>query len=202
MYGRRLVMADIKLDMNSTALVIADFYADAMSTLPHALERGVVEKAQALQEAARGVGGMLIYTATVFRDGYPEISPNNKTFSERKSSGQPAVSDPIALIHPQVAPRPADPVVGKHRVNPFYQTDLEMILRANGVETLVLFGYATSGVILSMVRYGADADYRLVVVEDCCVDRETEVHDFLINRIFPRQTTIASYAEVIKAIRA
>ena len=60
MYGRRLVMADIKLDMNSTALVIADFYADAMSTLPHALERGVVEKAQALQEAARGVGIMLI----------------------------------------------------------------------------------------------------------------------------------------------
>ena len=193
-------MAEIELDLNSTALIIADFYAEAMNTVPHALERGVVEKAQALQETARGVGIMLLYTATVFRDGYPEISPRNKTFSERKSSGQPAVSDPIAIIHPQVAPRPGEPVIGKHRVNPFYQTDLEMILRANGVETLALFGYATSGVILSMVRYGADADFRLVVVEDCCVDREAEVHDFLINRIFPRQTTIASSTEVIRAI--
>lgn len=195
-------MAKMTLDVNNSVLIIADFYAEAMNTVPHALERGVVEKARALQEAARDVGMMVLYTATVFRDGYPEISPRNKTFSSRKSSGQPAVSDPVALIHPLVAPRQGEPVVGKHRVNAFYQTDLDMILRSNGIESLVLFGYATSGVILSMVRYGADADYQLVVVEDCCVDREADVHDFLMNRIFPRQTTIASSAEVIGALRA
>ncbi|MGH7440727.1 MAG: cysteine hydrolase family protein [Polyangiaceae bacterium] len=45
-------------------------------------------------------------------------------------------------------------------------TDLDMILRANGIDTLVLGGIATSGVVLSTVRHAADADYRLVVVAD------------------------------------
>ena len=93
-------------------------------------------------------------------------------------------------------------MVSKHRVNAFFQTDLDILLRANGIETLVILGYAASGVVLSTVRYGADSDYQLVVVEDCCADREAQVHDFLIERIFPRQATIASSAEVIQALSA
>ena len=195
-------MAELILDKGKTALMIADFYADAMTNTPHARDRGVVAKTRVLQEAARGAGIMVVYTATVFRDGYPEISPRNKTFSERKASGQPAVSDPVSLIHPDVAPRPGEAVVSKHRVNAFFQTDLDILLRANGIETLVILGYAASGVVLSTVRYGADSDYQLVVVEDCCADREAQVHDFLIERIFPRQATIASSAGVIQALSA
>ena len=195
-------MAELALDKTTTALMIADFYADAMTNTPHASERGVVERTRVLQEASRNAGIMVVYTATVFRDGYPEISPRNKTFSERKASGQPAVSDPVSLIHPNVAPRLGEAVVGKHRVNAFFQTDLDVLLRANGIETLVILGYATSGVVLSSVRYGADSDYQLVVVEDCCADREAEVHNFLIERIFPRQATIASSAEAIRALSA
>ena len=195
-------MAELILDKGKTALMIADFYADAMTNTPHAHERGVVERTRELQEAARRAGIMVVYTATVFRDGYPEISPRNKTFSERKASGQPAVSDPVSLIHPDVAPRRGEAVVGKHRVNAFFQTDLDVLLRANGIEALVILGYATSGVVLSTVRYGADSDYQLVVVEDCCADGSGEVHEFLMERIFPRQATIASAAEVIRAISA
>ncbi len=54
----------------------------------------------------------------------------------------------------------------KHRVNAFFGTDLDMMLRAQCIDTLMLMGHATSGVILSTVGYGADADYRLIVVED------------------------------------
>ena len=46
-------MADITLDKAHTALLIADFYADMMGSLPHAVDRKVVEKTQALQKAAR-----------------------------------------------------------------------------------------------------------------------------------------------------
>ena len=193
-------MAELTLNKIKTALMIADFYTDAMNTTPHAQERKVLEKAHRLQETARREGMLICYTATVFRDGYPEISPNNKTFAARKASSQPAVSDPASLIHPNVAPRPGEPVIGKHRVSGFFQTDLDMILRAHGIETLVLMGYATSGVTLSTVRYASDADYELVVLEDCCVDPAPDVHTFLIERIFPRQATIASSEDVIKAI--
>ena len=87
-------MADISLTRGHTAVLIADFYAEMMDTLPHATERGVVAKAAAVQTAARKAGVMVCYCATVFRPGYPEIGRRNKTFSQRKASGQTAIADP------------------------------------------------------------------------------------------------------------
>ena len=195
-------MADITLDKSTTALLIADFYADMMTSLPHAVDRGVVAKTQALQRAARDAGLLVCYSATVFRPGYPEISDRNKTFSQRKASGAPAVSDPVQVIHEGVRPIDGEIVVGKHRVNALYGTDLDMSLRANNIETIVLLGYATSGVVLSTTRYAADSDYRLYIVEDCCSDSDPEVHDFLTQRIFPRQADIVQSGDVIKALAA
>ena len=193
-------MPDLTLDKSSTALLIADFYRDMMNTIPHAVERQVVEKTRALQQAAREAGILVCYSATVFRPGYPEISDRNKTFSQRKASGQPAVSDPMQVIHEAVRPREGEVVVGKHRVNALYGTDLDLTLRANNIATLVLLGYATSGVVLSTTRYAADADYRLVIVEDCCSDQDPQVHDFLMQRVFPRQADVVQSADVIRAL--
>ncbi len=193
-------MADVTLNKSTTALLIADFYADMMSAIPHAVERSVVEKTQALQQAARAAGIMVCYSATVFRPGYPEISDRNKTFSQRKASGQPAVADPMQIIHASVAPIEGEVVAGKHRVNALYGTDLDMSLRANNIETLIILGYATSGVVLSTTRYAADADYRLFIVEDCCSDQDPEVHDFLTQRIFPRQADVVTSEEIIQAL--
>ena len=195
-------MADIILDKSTTALLIADFYADMMTSLSHAVDRGVVAKTQAVQQAARDAGLLVCYSATVFRPGYPEISDRNKTFSQRKASGAPAVSDPIQVIHEGVRPIEGEIVVGKHRVNALYGTDLDISLRANNIETIVMLGYATSGVVLSTTRYAADSDYRLYIVEDCCSDSDPEVHDFLTQRIFPRQADVVQSEDVIKALAA
>ncbi len=193
-------MPEIELAKTTTALLIADFYAEMMGSLPHAVDRKVVDKTQALQRAARDAGILVCYSATVFRPGYLEISDRNKTFSQRKNSGQEAVGDPVQLIHPSVKPMPGEVVVGKHRVNALFGTDLDMVLRSNNIETLVILGYATSGVVLSTVRYAADLDYRLLVVEDCCSDQDPEVHDFLTQRIFPRQTDVVGSEDVISAL--
>jgi nicotinamidase-related amidase len=193
-------MASLFLDRQHTALLIADFYAAFMGTLPHALDRQVVERTRRLQGAARHAGLFVCYCATVFRPGYVEISERNKVFRERKHSGQPPISDPVQLIHPAVRPAAGEVVVGKHRVNALYGTPLDLILRANSLDTLIILGYATSGVVLSTVRYAADLDYRLVVVEDCCADQDPEVHDFLTRRLFPRQAEVVSSADVIQAL--
>jgi len=47
---------------------------------------------------------------------------------------------------------------------------------AKEIETIVLFGIATSGVVLSTLLEASDADYRLVVIEDCCADLDAELH--------------------------
>ena len=195
-------MPDVTLDKPKTALLIADFYRDMMTTLPHAIDRKVVENTQAVQKAARDAGILVCYSATVFRPGYIEISDRNKTFSQRKASDQPAISDPMLVIHEAVRPIEGEVVVGKHRVNALFGTDLDMTLRANNIETIILLGYATSGVVLSTTRYAADADYRIIIAEDCCSDSDIEVHDFLTQRIFPRQADVVQSDDVIKALAA
>ena len=195
-------MPDITLTRGHTAVLIADFYAEMMDTLPHAIDRGVVGKAVAVQAAARKAGVMVCYCATVFRPGYPEIGRRNKTFSQRKASGQTAITDPMDIIHPSVRPLEGEVVVGKHRVNALYGTGLDVALRANNILDLVILGYATSGVVLSTVRYASDLDFNLYVVEDCCSDSDAEVHDFLTQRIFPRQAEVVGSDDVIKALGA
>ena len=194
-------MPDLITDPTRTAIFIGDFYADIMDSLPHATERNVISNTVELQQAARDVSLLICYSATVFRTGYVEISGRNKTFSQRKESGQPAASDPVALIHDAVKPIAGELVVGKHRVNAFYGTGLDLVLRANDIETLIVLGYATSGVVLSTLRYAADLDYRLLVVEDCCADQQPDVHDFLTRRIFPRQADVVTSKDIVGMLK-
>jgi nicotinamidase-related amidase len=99
-----------------------------------------------------------------------------------------------------VPPQEGEPVIVKHRVNA--GTDLEMILRAQGIDTLILIGHATSRVILSTVRYAANSDYQLVVAEDEYADRDPEVHQLLIEKVFPRQAAVVSSKEMVEALAA
>src|SRR5688572_2104321 len=129
-------MTDITFYKSHTALLIADFYADQMSKLPHAVNRKCLEKTLAVRKAARAAGMLVCYSATVFRPDYIEISERNKIFSERKRSGRPAVADPLKVIHPQMQPAEGEPVVGKRRVSAMFGTDLRVILSARNIDTL------------------------------------------------------------------
>ncbi len=91
--------------------------------------------------------------------------------------------------------------VGWVRVGAFATTDLDRMLRERGVTTPVLAGISTSGVVLSTVREAMDRDYRILVLRDCCADPDTEVHDFLTGRTFPRHTTVLDGAELAGAWR-
>ncbi|MBV9708578.1 MAG: cysteine hydrolase [Chloroflexi bacterium] len=136
----------------------------------------------------------VIYVVIGFRPGYPEISPNNKSFSAIKQQQSPLQGAMTAMeIDPAIAPQPTDIVVTKRRVSAFSGSDLEVVLRAQGISHLVLCGIATSGVVLSTLREAADKDYRLTVLSDCCADSDEEVQRVLLSKVFPRQ------AEVVQA---
>jgi nicotinamidase-related amidase len=65
-----------------------------------------------------------------------------------------------------------------------------MILRARGIDTLVLFGIATSGIVLSTVRAASDLDFKCIVIKDACFDGDAEVHRVLTEKIFTAQATV------------
>ena len=192
-------MATPQLTFNTgqTAILMADFHREGMGDNPMVQERAQQKLGRCWRPPVRPVCWSSIVVN--FRPGYPEISDRNVIFRERKTSARVPPADPVSLIIPEVQPLPHEPVVVKHRVNAFFGTDLEMILRAHDIDTLVLLGHATSGVIVSTVRYAADADYRLVV-EDGCADRDAEMHTFLMQRLFPRQATVVSAEAVIQAL--
>ena len=69
-----------------------------------------------------------------------------------------------------------DWVVTKHRVSPFYATDLETFLRNNRIEKIYCSGVSTQAVVQATVRDGHDRDYAMVVLEDCCAAHSAEEH--------------------------
>jgi len=105
-------------------------------------------------------------------------------------------------IHPALGPEPDDILVTKHRVSAFAGTDLEMLLRAKEIETIVLFGIATSGVVLSTLLQAGDADYRIVVIADCCADQDEELHEDLLTRLFPKQAEVIAAGDFLKAVQS
>jgi nicotinamidase-related amidase len=143
----------------------------------------------------RGVAVGYVRVAFVESD-YAAIPETNKSFSVVAAAGGLAADSAQAAVDERVAPEPGDIVVRKTRVGAFSTTDLDEQLRARDINTLILAGIATSGVVLSTVRDGADRDYRIFVLSDGCADRDDEVHTVLTQKVFPRQTWVITIAEL------
>ena len=149
------------LDPRTCALLVMDFQTSITAMLDgHPDKDAMLSRTARLVDTARKVGMRVIYVVVAFRAGYPEVSPRNPSFGSIRESGRFVEGSAGTEVHSAVAPKPGDVLVTKHRVSAFAGTDLEVVLRAGGVETLVLAGIATSGVVLSTVRHAADADYR------------------------------------------
>jgi len=137
-----------------------------------------------------------MFVRVCFRPGGPEISTKNKGFSVLgKDMWTPEFAEAWKQIHPDVAPLASEVIIDKRRVSAFAGSDLEVILRAYGIEHMVLTGFATSGVVLSTLREAADKDYQITVLHDCCGDRDEEVHRVLTTKVFTRQAEVLGVEE-------
>jgi nicotinamidase-related amidase len=197
-----LISPGFTINKTGTAVLIMDYENDIVSMLPESARISLLEKAGTIVKASRQAHIPIIYIVVRFRDGYPEINAQNKLFSNLKDSGRLREGSFGADINAKVAPQSGDIIVTKRRVGAFSTTDLETVLRSQNINTLVLFGVSTSGVVLSTVRWAADADYKLVVISDACADRDAEVQRVLMDKVFPWQATVVNTQEFLKAVSA
>ena len=93
-------------------------------------------------------------------------------------------------------------MVRKTRVGAFSSTDLDARLRSAGVDTLVLAGITTSGVVLSTVREAFDRDYRMYVLADATADPDPLTHEFLLGRVLPGQAEVITVDQLAGVLRA
>ncbi len=178
--------------MPSTALLVMDVQQGIVERF--ASDEAYLPRLAGAIAAGRGAGIRIIYVTVGFRDGYPEVSARNKAFSGIAGTGRMGADDAGTAIPAAVAPLAEDVIVTKRRVSAFTGSDLDVVLRAAEVDSLVLAGIATSGVVLSTLRQAADLDYRLTVLADGCLDADPEVHRVLTEKIFPRQADVISIA--------
>ena len=184
------------LDPRHTALLVMDYQVAMIDQIDE--RDGLVASMAEAIAALRGAGGQVAYVRVAFDDADLEAVPATSMMAGTIATrGRDLHRDaPASAIHPGVAPEPGDIVVRKTRVGAFSTTHLHDQLQDRGITTLVLAGISTSGVVLSTVRDAHDRDYRLLVLEDVSADPRPDVHDFLIEKIFPRQADVISVADL------
>jgi nicotinamidase-related amidase len=158
----------------------------------------ILERARTARQVARDLGHLNVLVRVGFRDNYPDVSSGNKIFSGAAQHGLMRDDSESTRLHASLDISADDVIVTKRRVGAFHGTDLDLILRSQGISRLIVGGIATSGVVLSTVRAAADLDYEIYVLEDCCVDPVESVHQALMEHVFPVQAEVVTsqwYAE-------
>jgi len=182
----------LAVDLESAALVIIDMQRDFLEPggFGEALGndvsrlRAAVGPCSAVLAAARRLDLFVIHT----REGHrPDLSDAPPYKVER---GDPAnrigASGPMGRIlvrgepgHdivPELYPLASEPVIDKPGKGAFYQTDLELMLRNRGIDTLFVAGVTTEVCVNTTVREANDRGFRCIVLADCCASYFPEFH--------------------------
>ena len=188
------------MDKPKTALLVLDVQNSIISNLGDQATAYVQRVRQAV-EAAHRAKLPVLFIVVRFRKGYPEVNPNNKMFATiRERQPDLSMDETNPATQPVIMPEAGDLVVAKKRVSAFAGSDLEMILRAQGIQRLVLCGVATSMVVFGTFRQALDMDFSLTVLSDGCLDHDEEVQRVLMEKVFPCQAEVLTIAEWAKGL--
>jgi gluconolactonase len=201
----------LRLDPKATALVIQDLQNDVIieggafadSGAPaHATAQNVVANVAGLADACRQAGVPVIHVWYIVEPGATGLKLNAPLFQ--------GVHDANALVRGSWGAAPADGlepsdgdhIVEKMRMNGFFQTRLDVLLRGLGVENLIVSGAWTNMSIEHTARHGADAGYNVVVVSDGTSTTGDEWQQAALNYAMTNVAGVATCAEVADALKA
>jgi nicotinamidase-related amidase len=189
---------DARIEPGRTAIIAVDFQNDivgadgAFAPMFRAeVERtNVIPVAAGLLDGARAAGLKLVYSRASFQPGYPELVPNIPLLRNVARYGCLVDGTAGAAIIDELAPHNGDVVLTHHRVSGFHGTELDIVLRGAGINTVVLTGVATNLAVESTARAGADLGYRILVVSDACSTISKTAHDASL-------ASLAMFAEIV-----
>jgi nicotinamidase-related amidase len=180
-------------DPKRSALLVMDFQHGVVERIPDP-DPLLARVEQAIGDI-QDHGGTIAYVRVAFTEAdWAAIPPVNALFARVGENRLMHDDDPSTDIHDRLAPQSGDIVVRKTRVGAMSTTDLDLQLRDRGINTLVLAGLSTSGVVLSTLIEAADRDYRLYVLSDGTDDPDTEARDVLLGKVFPRRAQVIDTA--------
>ncbi|MEA2642596.1 MAG: hypothetical protein QOF51_3990 [Chloroflexota bacterium] len=192
-----------RLDPARTALVVFDmqkgqFEVNDPERQRWLRESNVLGNCVELLQVARGAGLPVFYVQNTRR---PDFADQKEVLTDASIAGGGAHGGPIVGTRPwefvdEIAPHPEDYVVPKYRHGAFSATALDTLLRARGVDTIILCGVRTTVGIETTVRDGRDLGYHLVLVRDATGGVSPEEHNWTVEHIFPMLARVRTHAQV------
>lgn len=185
--------------LDATALLVIDMQKDFLYPNGYGAFLGndtglllrTVAPIQAVLAAARALGMTIIHT----REGHPpDLSDCPPTKLTRWPPGN-RIGDPGPMgrilvqgeaghgIIDEVAPLPGEIVLDKPGKNSFYRTPLDDLLRARGIENLLVTGVTTDVCCFATVIAANDRGFNALVLEDCVASYSPERHRAALDTI-------------------
>jgi ureidoacrylate peracid hydrolase len=170
------------------------------------LAQEMAERLPALLAAARKAGVLVIFVRNIYSTGANHYLSD--VWMEQAARKRPGGYITIpgceatswgGYYYGNIRPEPNDPVVIKHRYNAFLNTDLDTILRANGIRTTVFTGVSTNCCVESTAREAFMRDYYVVVVDDATASYTRELHEAALetlDALFGEITSIAPLTDI------
>jgi biuret amidohydrolase len=173
----------LEFDPQTAALLIIDMqrdfvmpggFGEALGNDVTPLQATIAPTRRVL-ETARKLGMMVIHTREGHRPDLHDCPPTKLVRGRGKTRiGDPGPMGRILVrgevghdIVPELYPIEGETVVDKPGKGAFYATDLELILRNNGIKTLVVCGVTTEVCVNTTVREANDRGFECVVLSDC-----------------------------------
>ncbi|MFC7309310.1 cysteine hydrolase family protein [Streptomyces monticola] len=163
-----------------------------------ARDRGVIEHTAEAIARARAADIPVIYVVVGFGEGYPEWPSGSPVFEKAKADQRLLLGTWATRVHDALAPAPGEPVVAKHRISPFHGTNLELLLRTQEIDTLLLTGVSTELVVLTTAQAAHDRDYRVQVLEDATLAGDQEIHEAAL-KVLSRIATVTTVEDALPA---
>lgn len=189
------------IDPERTALLAMDFQNGIVAVVPE--PDALVERVKGAIADVRAAGGTIGYVRVAFtEDDWAQVPETNKTFSAVAAAKMLHHEHDATQIDERIAPEDGDIVVRKIRIGAVSTTDLHQQLRDRGIDTLILSGISTSGVVLSTLIDAADRDYRVFVLTDGVADPRPEVHRILVDEVFQSRAHLIDTTQLSELLKA
>ncbi|WP_105037029.1 cysteine hydrolase family protein [Cryobacterium aureum] len=139
-----------------------------------------------LLKSSRENGVLVIHIQNTSLPGRASDSPAQIRFNQRMHSSDISRAEPLIYTRPgtpgfdfveELLPIGDELVVRKYRSSAFWGTNLDLLLRSNGIETVIVTGCTTEGCVESTARDAMFANYYVVLATDCVASDDPEQHD-------------------------
>jgi ureidoacrylate peracid hydrolase len=126
----------------------------------------VVERVNRLAEVCRSAGVLVVHTSHVFRPDGSNAGVLRETAPDVIDGKLLNRGGALAALHPALRVDPRDVLLEKPRFGAFHSTDLELILRGRGIETVIISGIATNVCCDTTAREAMVRDFRVFFMSD------------------------------------